>query len=338
MSDHPDKGLDFEQVCEFDADAPQPLHEERLKAAIQSTVQSCYEEETIDNVGAALLPSTDEIIRIIHILQDILFPGYFGRQELIHSTVEYHLGTEITTVYDMLAAQISRSIRHECRRMDSLCVKCVQKGHEEALILIEKFPELRRTLACDVRAHYDGDPASKSLDEIVFCYPGLFAIFVYRVAHELFSRGIPLMPRIMTEHAHSLTGIDIHPGAEIGSDFFIDHGTGVVVGETTEIGNRVRIYQGVTLGALSVPRESEGGNSLRGRKRHPKIEDDVTIYAQATILGGATVIGARSVIGGNVWLTSSVPPDTTVLIETPRHVFKGEGRHRAESKRAEGSD
>jgi serine O-acetyltransferase len=179
-------------------------------------------------------------------------------------------------------------------------------------------------LAMDVRAHYDGDPASKSLDEIVFCYPGLYAIFVYRVAHELFAQKIPLMPRIMTEHAHSLTGIDIHPGATIGTDFFIDHGTGVVVGETTEIGNRVRIYQGVTLGALSVPRGSEGGNYLRGRKRHPTIEDDVTIYAQATILGGDTVIGARCVIGGNVWMTESVPADTTVVIETPRHVFKEE--------------
>ncbi len=149
---------------------------------------------------------------------------------------------------------------------------------------------------------------------------------MYRVAHELFEQKIPLMPRIMTEHAHSLTGIDIHPGADIGTDFFIDHGTGVVVGETTTIGNRVRIYQGVTLGALSVPRSSEGGDYLRGRKRHPTIEDDVTIYAQATILGGETVIGARCVIGGNVWLTSSVAADTTVLIETPRHVFKGENK------------
>jgi serine O-acetyltransferase len=230
----------------------------------------------------------------------------------------------MTRLYELLSAQISRSIRHECRRMDDLCVKCVHKGWEEALFFMEKMPELRRLLARDVRAHYEGDPASKSLDEIVFCYPGLYAIFVYRVAHELFERGIPLMPRIMTEHAHSLTGIDIHPGATIGTDFFIDHGTGVVIGETTQIGHRVRIYQGVTLGALSVPRVSEGGESLRGRKRHPTIEDDVTIYAQATILGGKTVIGARSVIGGNVWLTSSVPPDTTVLIEPPRHVFKEE--------------
>jgi serine O-acetyltransferase len=209
--------------------------------------------------------------------------------------------------------------------MDNLCVKCIQKGREEAVIFMEKLPAIRHMLSRDVEAHYDGDPASKSLDEIVFCYPGLYAIFVYRVAHELFMQGLPLMPRIMSEHAHSLTGIDIHPGATIGPNFFIDHGTGVVIGETTEIGKRVRIYQGVTLGALSVPRESEGGNSLRGKKRHPTIEDDVTIYAQATILGGDTVIGARCVIGGNVWLTSSVPPDTTVVIETPRHVFKDLG-------------
>jgi len=206
--------------------------------------------------------------------------------------------------------------------MDSLCVKCIQKGREEAVVFLERLPSIRRTLARDVQAHYDGDPASKSLDEIVFCYPGLYAIFVYRVAHEIFAREIPLMPRIMSEHAHSRTGIDIHPGATIGTDFFIDHGTGVVVGETTEIGNRVRIYQGVTLGALSVPKESDGGISLRGKKRHPTIEDDVTIYAQATILGGDTVIGSRCVIGGNVWLTSSVSPDTTVLIETPQHIFR----------------
>jgi serine O-acetyltransferase len=312
----------LEGVCEFAEDDLLPIQEERLKAAVDAMVESCAEEETVDHVGAALIPSKDETIKILGILQDLLFPGYFGRQELSHSSLQYHLGHEIVIVYEMLAAQISRSIRHECRRSEGPCVHCIEKGMEEALAFIEHLPAMRRRLARDVRAHYDGDPASKSLDEIVFCYPGLFAIFVYRVAHELFSRGIPLMPRIMAEHAHSVTGIDIHPGAEIGSDFFIDHGTGVVVGETTSIGDRVRIYQGVTLGALSVPRESDVGPVLRGKKRHPTIEDDVTIYAQATILGGETVIGARSVIGGNVWLTSSIPPDTTVLIEPPRHVFR----------------
>ncbi len=166
----------------------------------------------------------------------------------------------------------------------------------------------------------EGDPAAKSFDEIIFSYPGLFAVTVYRIAHQILTQGLPLMPRIMTEYAHSLTGIDIHPGAHIGESFFIDHGTGVVVGETTEIGNRVRIYQGVTLGALSLPRDEV--ESLRTKKRHPTIEDDVIIYAGTTILGGGTVIGARSVIGGNVWLTDSVPPDTRVFLKKPELVYK----------------
>ena len=312
----------FDDICEFQEDTILPVQEQRLRKTVAAMVQTCKEESTVDHVGAALIPSKDEIISILATLQDLLFPGFFGKQELTSQTLEYHLGSEMIQVYEALSAQISRSIRHECRRADNICLKCIDKGREEAITFIEKLPELRRILSRDVMAHYDGDPAAKSLDEIVFSYPGLYAIFVYRVAHELFLREIPLMPRIMTEHAHSLTGIDINPGATIGSDFFIDHGTGVVIGETTHIGDRVRIYQGVTLGALSVPRESEGGNLLRGAKRHPTIEDDVTIYAQATILGGNTVIGARCVIGGNVWLTSSVPPDTTVLIEPPRHVFK----------------
>jgi serine O-acetyltransferase len=322
MNDGANPSVPSEKFCEFEEDAAIPLEDDRLRSVVTEMVRSCEEEKTVDHVGAALIPSKDEIIRILNVLQDVLFPGYFGRQELTRATVEYHLGHEVMTLFELLSVQISRSIRHECRRMDSLCVRCIQKGRSEAVLFIEKLPQIRSILAKDVRAHYDGDPASKSLDEIVFCYPGLYAIFVYRVAHELFVQGIPLMPRIMSERAHSLTGIDIHPGAGIGSDFFIDHGTGVVIGETTEIGNRVRIYQGVTLGALSVPRESEGGESLRGRKRHPTIEDDVTIYAQATILGGDTRIGARCVIGGNVWLTSSVPSDTTVIIEPPSHVFK----------------
>jgi serine O-acetyltransferase len=180
--------------------------------------------------------------------------------------------------------------------------------------------ELRSTLAKDVRAAYEGDPAAKSFDEIIFSYPGLFTITVYRIAHQLHRQGIPLIPRIMTEYAHSLTGIDIHPGAHIGESFFIDHGTGVVIGETTRIGDRVRIYQGVTLGALSVA--SESVESLREQKRHPTVEDDVVIYANTTILGGRTVIGARAVIGGNVWLTKSVPADTEVFLKKAELVFK----------------
>jgi serine O-acetyltransferase len=183
------------------------------------------------------------------------------------------------------------------------------------------MPQLRVLLASDIQAAYEGDPAAKSFDEIIFSYPGLFAITVYRIANQLHHQGIPLIPRIMTEYAHGKTGIDIHPGARIGESFFIDHGTGVVIGETTIIGERVRLYQGVTLGALSLGREEV--DTLRNQKRHPTIEDDVIIYANATVLGGKTVIGARSVIGGNVWLTDSVPPDTEVFLKKPELVLKG---------------
>jgi serine O-acetyltransferase len=222
----------------------------------------------------------------------------------------------------MLSDQIGRSIRHDCFRYGQLCSECDEQGHQIALGLLEAIPSIRKILATDVQAAYEGDPAAKSFDEIIFSYPGIFAITVYRVAHKLFEYKVPLLPRIMTEHAHSVTGIDIHPGAEIGDSFVIDHGTGVVIGETTHIGQNVRIYQGVTLGALSIPKDS--ADQYRGKKRHPTIEDDVIIYSGATILGGNTLIGARSVIGGNVWLTESVPPDTTVIMETPRLIYKSQ--------------
>jgi serine O-acetyltransferase len=231
------------------------------------------------------------------------------------------MGMEIHTLFETLSKQISLSIRHECRRYQNVCTQCVERGHKEALTFLRKLPELRSILGDDVRAAYQGDPAAKSFDEIIFSYPSILAITVYRLAHELFVLEVPLLPRMMTEYAHSVTGIDIHPGARIGRDFFIDHGTGVVIGETTVIGNRVRLYQGVTLGALSLPME-EQGEILRRSKRHPTIEDRVTIYAGATILGGETVIGAGSVIGGNVWLTHSVPPGTRVMIETPNLKYK----------------
>jgi serine O-acetyltransferase len=200
------------------------------------------------------------------------------------------------------------------------CTDCENRGRDLALQLLEDIPALRRILATDVRATYEGDPAARSHDEIIFSYPGIYAMAVYRAAHRLSELGVPLLPRIMTEHAHSITGIDIHPGAEIGESFVIDHGTGVVIGETTRIGKNVRIYQGVTLGALSLPKNA--GDQYRGKKRHPTIEDEVIIYSGATILGGDTVIGARSVIGGNVWITESVPPDTLVVMEAPRLVYK----------------
>jgi serine O-acetyltransferase len=220
----------------------------------------------------------------------------------------------------MLSDQIGRSIRHDCFRYGQLCSVCDEQGHQISLNLLQAIPSIRKILATDVHAAYEADPAAKSYDEIIFSYPGIFAITVYRVAHKLFEYNVPLLPRIMTEYAHSVTGIDIHPGAEIDDSFVIDHGTGVVIGETSNIGQNVRIYQGVTLGALSIPKNS--AEQFRGKKRHPTIEDEVIIYSGATILGGDTIIGTRSVIGGNVWLTESVPADTTVVMETPRLIYK----------------
>jgi serine O-acetyltransferase len=234
--------------------------------------------------------------------------------------MKYNLGQTVSLLYDQLSEQIIHHIRHDCMRYDQSCSHCEESGQSKALAILESIPAIRSILATDVQATYDGDPAAKSHDEIIFSYPGIFAIMVHRVAHRLFEMEIPLLPRIMSEHAHSLTGIDIHPGATIDERFVIDHGTGVVIGETTRIGKNVRIYQGVTLGALSLPKNA--GTRYRGKKRHPTIEDNVIIYSGATILGGDTVIGARSVIGGNVWVTESVPPDTTVFMEQPRLIYK----------------
>jgi serine O-acetyltransferase len=210
------------------------------------------------------------------------------------------------------------AIRHDCRRNELPCTNCEEQSHKIALAFIESLPRVAAILATDIRAALRGDPATKSPDEVIFCYPGLRATVIFRLAHELHLLKVPIIPRIMTEYAHSLTGIDIHPGATIGSSFFIDHGTGVVIGETTIIGNNVRLYQGVTLGALSLPRNA--GEKLRDKKRHPTIEDNI-IYANTTVLGGETVIGEGSIIGGNIWLTESVATGTKVLLKRPELIY-----------------
>ena len=300
-------------------------HRARLPGIIKSIAASRRREDTYDHIGAALIPSWTEVVEIVDLLRDILFPGYFGDQHISEVDLEYHLGAEVTLAFDKLAAQIARTVRHDCLRYRQICSQCVERGQMETANFLAKVPDLRAVLATDVRAAYEGDPAAKTHDEIVFAYPGLFAIMVYRLAHELWLQNVPLLPRMMTEYAHGKTGIDIHPGATIGESFFIDHGTGVVIGETTIVGDRVRLYQGVTLGAKSVPRD-EQGDLMRTAKRHPTIEDDVTVYSNATILGGDTVVGARSIIGGNVWLTESVPADTVVLLEHPPLVFRSHPR------------
>ncbi len=269
------------------------------------------------------VPSDESVRQILSLFQEVLLIGYFGKQDIPDWELESHLHVLMSKLFDVLSTQIAKSLRHECEGIHEVCDDCKSRGEEHAMLLLEKIPKIRKLLEGDVQAAYDGDPAAKSFDEVIFSYPCIKAILVHRIAHELYLQGIPLLPRIMSEYAHQITGIDIHPGAKIGKNFFIDHGTGVVIGETTVIGDNVKIYQGVTLGALSFPKD-EKGNLLRGIKRHPTIEDNVTIYAGATVLGGNTVIGKGSTIGGNVWITHSVPPGTKVVIEPPELSFKGE--------------
>jgi serine O-acetyltransferase len=262
------------------------------------------------------LPDRGAIIRILDDILEVIYPGYFGSRHLEESNIDYHVGDLVDSIYSRLTKEIYKGVRPACDRTQVFCPHCHSIAEDQALDLLQRIPDLRRRLAQDVQAAYDGDPAARSTDEVIFAYPAVYAISVYRIAHELRRNGVPLLPRIMTEHAHSRTGIDIHPGATIGQAFFIDHGTGVVIGETTLIGDRVKLYQGVTIGALSFARDTEG-HVIRGKKRHPTIEDDVVVYSGATILGGDTVIGKGSVVGGNVWLTRSVPPHTRVIISEP---------------------
>jgi serine O-acetyltransferase len=308
-----------EPSCRIDAESLNRV-KEQLPDITENIIESCYDKACFTHIDYEPIPSEGYVVDIINKLKEILFPGYFAREKIDPVNLKYYMGQSVSVLFDMLSVQIAHSIRHDCFRYDLPCSECEEQGQKIALNLLESIPLLRKILATDVRAVYDGDPAAKSHDEIIFSYPGIFAVTVYRVAHKLFELQVPLLPRIMTEHAHSLTGIDIHPGADIGESFVIDHGTGVVIGETTVIGKNVRIYQGVTLGALSLPKDA--GERLRGKKRHPTIEDDVIVYSGATILGGNTIIGARSVIGGNVWITKSVPPDTKVIMETPKLVYK----------------
>jgi len=299
-----------------------------LPAIAERIIDHCENSSCYTHIDSEPIPSEGFVADIIDMFRQLLFPGYFTREKLDPVNLSYSLGQTISKLYDLLADLIAHNIRHDCLRYNQSCSNCESRGHSLALEMMDAIPEIRHVLASDVRAAFDGDPAAKSHDEIIFSYPGIYATSVYRVAHKLFELSVPLLPRIMTEHAHSTTGIDIHPGATIGKRFVIDHGTGVVIGETTRIGDNVRIYQGVTLGALSLPKDA--GEKLRGKKRHPTIEDDVIIYSGATILGGETVIGSRSVVGGNVWLTESIPPDTTVMMEKPRLVIR-EARREAAS-------
>ncbi len=293
---------------------------------ITARILRTYDElGTINHLDHCPLPNYDEVIAAIEDLTEILYPGYRRREGLHHGNITYYVGDLIDRLHDRLTTQIGRALRHEagatsdCETDEDF----EALGQAKTLQFLDQLPELREVLATDVQAAYDGDPACQNLDEVIFCYPGLEAITIYRFAHLLHELQIPFIPRMMSEYAHRRTGVDIHPGATIGTHFFIDHGTGVVIGATCHIGQHVKIYQGVTLGALSFPTDGDG-QLVRGQKRHPTIEDNVVIYANATILGGRTVIGRDAVIGSNVWLTSSVDPQTTVLLEKPKLKMRSE--------------
>jgi serine O-acetyltransferase len=292
---------------------------DQLPKLTDRIVRTYDEVGSINHLGHCPLPSYDEIIAATDELREILYPGYRRREGLHRGNVAFYVGDLVDRLHDRLTTQIGRALRHEAGATDDCDADhdFEALGQAKTLLFLERIPALRAQLATDVQAAYDGDPACKSFDEVIFCYPGLVAITVYRLAHELHKLDIPFIPRMMTEWAHMRTGIDIHPGARIGNYFFIDHGTGVVVGETTEIGAHVKLYQGVTLGALSFKTDVEG-QLVRGHKRHPTLEDRVVVYANATILGGETVIGHDAVVGSSVWLTQSVAPNTTVVLEKPK--------------------
>jgi serine O-acetyltransferase len=278
----------------------------------------------MDHLEGKDLPSKEIVIEVLEDLLTVVFPGYLGKTEITKSNMKYVLGNMLTSVYTRLTVEVEKSLKHICRKIKE-CPHDV--CHRRAQVVVKEFleeiPKIRALLSGDIEAAYVGDPAAMSTDEVILSYPCVQAITTYRIAHELYLRGVPLIPRIMSEHIHSMTGIDIHPGAKIGKNFFIDHGTGVVIGETTEIGDNVKIYQGVTLGALSFPKD-EKGQIIKGMKRHPTIRNNVVIYSGATLLGADAVIGDNVVIGGNVWLTSPVASGTKISIAPPEQNYRKE--------------
>ena len=280
--------------------------EQKIEAVVDTILEDYRNGRDIDKMELFRLPDRDAVADILTKLRRLVFPGYFRDKNYRIYNAKHNLSMLVEDVMFHLSRQISLAMGDETQG-ESLC-----------LAFLNRIPKVRAVVQTDLQAAFDGDPAAKSMDEIIFSYPGLYAITVYRLAHELHILGVPMIPRMMTEYAHDSTGIDIHPGAQIGEYFFIDHGTGIVIGETTVIGNHVKVYQGVTLGGLS----TRGGQSLQGKKRHPTIEDDVTIYANASILGGETVIGKGSVIGASAFITSSIAPETTVTIKNQEHQFR----------------
>ena len=285
--------------------------------AVERLTKNYRSEELFMPKNGQRLPSRGVIIDIVRDLRTVIFPGYFGTDDTgARIFPEHYAGYRLNELYDRLKEQIRIALFYQSpeEKQDELGVQ----AEKICTGFFEKLPDIQGTLLKDVQAGFDGDPAAKSKEEIIFSYPGLFAIYVYRLAHVLYQEKVPFIPRIMTEYAHGKTGIDINPGAVIGDYFFIDHGTGVVIGETTEIGNNVKLYQGVTLGALS----TRQGQQLANVKRHPTIKDNVTIYSNSSVLGGETVIGENTIIGGNTFITESIPANTKVSAKSPELVIK----------------
>jgi len=309
---------------EFVDTFPGPPTSDEIDAVVTDVVHQLHAQR--DSLATPLrktyrhhpLPSRTEIVRVLELLRSVIFPGYFGNRDVTEESLSFHMGSTLHRASLILIDEIHRGLCFACSRDDEqrTPASCLARAKRIASTFFTRLPELRRLLALDAVAAYEGDPAATGPSEAIFCYPGVHALTSHRIAHELFTLGVPLIPRIISEHAHSETGIDIHPGATIGESLFIDHGTGVVIGETTIIGNRVRIYQGVTLGAKSFPLD-EDGNPIKGIDRHPIIEDEVTIYSGATVLGRVT-IGRGSIIGGNVWLTKGVPPNSRISQGRPQ--------------------
>jgi serine O-acetyltransferase len=298
--------------------APPKSRSSALERVGRELLASYLGDERARRISRRYLPSREAIAEILLGVLDLMYPGYFGRRDLSTENLVSHLTQSLAD----LAPKIEREIEHclcygrerEASRPEYS--ECAPRAHELTEVFLDRLPRIRALLVRDVQAAFDGDPAATDLDEVILAYPGVLAVSVYRIAHVLYELGVPMMARIMTEWAHSKTGCDIHPGAKIGPAFFIDHATGVVIGETTDIGEGVKLYQGVTLGALSLPKDASG-HIIRGRKRHPTVENGSTLYANATVLGGQTVVGADSVIGGSVFLTRSIPARSRVSLKEP---------------------
>ena len=288
---------------------------------IDKIVNTYQDDSGINFIDVKNLPVREKIIEVLDLLIEIIFPGYTGKQVVTRDNVRFVVGELLCRIRDELNEQIYLALNHLCRiKKDCGVCDCKAKSAKVTEALLNSLVEIREMLKHDVEAAFDGDPAADSFEEVVISYPYIMAIAIHRIAHELYKLDVPLIPRIMSESAHSATGIDIHPGATIGKRCFIDHGTGVVIGETAVLGDNVKIYQGVTLGAISFPKD-ETGRAIKGQKRHPTIEDDVTIYAEATILGDITV-GKGAIIGGNVWIKKAVEPGTMVSVSTPDAMYK----------------